>query len=240
MKLLCRATLVAIVTLAIARPAAASSIQILIGDKDWFGTGLSGKSPGDTASFTDDALNDNRSTGESTSTDGAQLTDIYSALYPVPTGCTTPTANPSCTPNGATGFAAFALTDFVLESGSVTILIGGFQSDTWGPIAVDINGVSVDFSFEDGYQATSLRILTLTQAMIDAANAAGELRINFDHSVVRPNPGDPGSLDYIAFDYFQLDAQGTPVPEPGTLALVGLGLAGSAQAVRRRRRRPRA
>jgi hypothetical protein len=46
-----------------------------------------------------------------------------------------------------------------------------------------------------------------------------------------------GSFDYLAFDYFELNADIDPVPEPSTLVLIGLGLAGLA--ARRRWRQPR-
>ena len=94
----------------------------------------------------------------------------------------------------------------------------------FGAMTVDVNGVPLPFSFGDGYQVTMVRTFTLTPAMLAAANAVGEVRLNFDHS---------GSYDYVAFDYFQLDAE--VIPEPGTFVLLGTGVV--ALLARRRFRR---
>jgi hypothetical protein len=238
-----RLILIAAVLL-VARPAAASSITVLVGDKDWFGTNDVGKSPGDLGPFTDGYLNDLRNSEVGV---GGQLTDLYSALYPnIPAGCTEAT-NSGCTPNGSTGFVSFPFTG-ILQSGTITTLRGGFQCAKWGAPLAYINGETLNFCFDDGatlygndpadYRGTALGIFTLTPAMIAAANASGEVRLSFDDSTVTCDSlgNNCKGIDYFAFDYFQLDAEVAPVPEPGTLVLVGLGLAGSVLAARRRLR----
>src|SRR5215471_20213539 len=75
--------LVIAVLVGIAAPATASSITVLVGNKDWFGTNQAGKTPGvDLMPFDDNQLYDFRSAAETSATNGAQLTDVYSALYP--------------------------------------------------------------------------------------------------------------------------------------------------------------
>ena len=133
----------------------------------------------------------------------------------------------------------------VLQPGAtLSGLLGGFQCDQWGAMKVDVNGVSIDFCFNDGARGTRLWSAELDPAAIAAANLIGEVRLNFDHSLdlvlESCNPFDPNDerlckgLDFIAFDYFELTGDVEPVPEPATFVLVGLGLA--AVAARRRLR----
>jgi hypothetical protein len=219
---------------AFARPAAASSITVLVGDKDWFGTNLPyGSSVPWNAP--PNPLYDGRSVGETGASNGAQLTDLYSALffdYPC-----SPSTDPGCSPNKDTGSVFFPFSG-ILQSGSISMLMGDFEATTWGPMTVDINGVPIPFDFEDGFQQTAFRTFALTPSMIAAANADGVVRLTFDHRGAYGDSNiDPwGSFDYVAFDYFEMNAEVAPVPEPGTMVLVGLGLAGSFLAARRRLR----
>jgi hypothetical protein len=227
---LARPLLVVAVLLGIAAPATATSITVLVGNKDWFGTNQAGKTPGvDLMPFDDSQFYDFRSSAEASATNGAQLTDVYSALYPNDPSMCDPIAYPGCN-RPSTGSVVFSLTNNALLSGTITFVRGGFQCTAWGPLTADVNGIPIGFCFDDGnddttYQKTGLGSITLTPGMIAAANAAGELRLNIFHNVARPEPGEPGSLDYVAFDYFELNAEVAPVPEPGTLVLVGLGAA---------------
>ena len=85
----------------------------------------------------------------------------------------------------------------------------------------DINGVSLDLAFDDGFQNSAVRDFTLSAAQLAAVNADGFLSLNLDHT---------GSNDFIAFDYVKLtgdiDMNVVPVPASLPLLAAGLGLLG--------------
>lgn len=237
MRLFRRLILIAAVLL-VAKPAAASPITVLVGDKDWFGVPAQSGGVVPWTGNPSDGVFDNRdswigSAVEKNATNGAQLTDLYSALffdYPCD-----PAGDSGCSPNKDTGSVFFPFVG-TLQSATITMRMGDFECAQWGAMTVDINGVNVPFCFNDGLKGVATRSFGLTSSMIDAANLVGEVRLNFDHrgaydvvdafgNVITPGYG---SLDYIAFDYFQLDAEVAPVPEPATFVLIGLGLAGLA------------
>jgi hypothetical protein len=214
----------AIVWMAGASPVQASPITIMFGDADWFGTGLT---PGGPGPFIGNPgpMQDYRSPAEMAATDGTQLTDVYSALYyyGVGSGCDVNT-DPGCSPNGDIGTLIFPFSGF-LNSATISMLMGDFECNPNGAMTVDINGVFIPFCFDDGFQGVELRSFVLSPEMIAAANLIGEIRMTFDHRAgFDQNNVWQGSFDYIAFDYFEVDADVTPVPEPGTLVLLGAGL----------------
>ena len=229
--------LIAAVLLA-ARPAEATSITVLVGDQDWFGSGLPPGGPGPWQGWGYGVM-DNRSAAEQAATSGAQLTDVYSALYwygassCAPNTARDPAIDPGCSPNGDMGSLIVPFSG-ELTSASIKILMGDFECTAWGAMTVDINGILIPFCFDDGFQGTATRTFTLTPSMIAAANLAGEIRMTFDHRAgYDQNNQWQGSLDYIAFDSFEINAE--VVPEPATWTLLGLGLA--ALVVRRRLKR---
>jgi hypothetical protein len=210
-----------------------------VGDKDWFGTNLPGKVPGDDVIEwlpIDSALHDLRDSGEAAALNGAQLTDIYSALWfsNILFSCDPNVApyfpGPHCTPNKDHGTVIIPFSDILQPGATLNILLAGFQCAQWGAMKVDVNGVNVDFCRETGALGTELFIVPLDPAAIAAANLVGEVRLNFDHSFSLVTCDIDGrnckGLDYIAFDYFELN--GEVVPEPATFVLIGLGLAGLA------------
>lgn len=211
--------------------AQATPFTITIGDADWFGTGLpmpGGPGPWSAPIWTTDQSVDRRSAAEASAVNGAQLTDLYSAIYfadwcnafdILPGGGT----NPDCSPNGSEGTFIIPFSG-TLTSATVTMLLGDFQCSQWFAPTVTINGVAQSFCYDQGYQMAGLESLTLTAPMIAAANADGQIRIRIQ------NNGN--SLDYIAFDYLTVD--GEVVPEPGTLALFGTGMVIVWGAARRR------
>lgn len=225
-------------------PAFASPFSFLIGDKDGFGLGIP---VGSNATWTGwpGPLVDQRSAPEAAATNGRQLTDVYSALYyyGVGSGCS-PADDPGCSPNGTTGYVSFPFIG-TLNSGAITMRMADFECTLYQAMTVDINGVPVNFCFDDGFQVTKIRTFTLTPQMLLAANLAGEVRMNFDHRADYNEAGVfVGSFDYIAFDYFELngDIDGRvvdpSVPEPSTWLLLGTGLTVLAARAVRRRVRP--
>jgi len=232
----------AALVVAAAVPADASPITVLVGDKDGFGLGLtpgqqipclSNADPSNLAPPCLTPIHDLRDAAEKLATNGAQITDSYSALY---SGVENDCPN-GCTPNGETATVVFPFSGAIGSDAAITMFIGDFQSTLLGAMPASINGIPIGFSFDDGFTNTSLQTLALTPPMIDAANLVGQVTLFLDHRAFFDpmNPANnSGSFDYILFDSFELNATAVPqpVPEPGTLLLLGAGL--SAIAARRR------
>ncbi len=180
----------------------ATPISIMVGDDDGYGAGVPDN--GNTGAFATPGT-DNRSGAEAAATDGAQLTDVYSSLFP------------GFGPNGSElGAVTFDFADTLL-SATLTIDMADFQTSTFGAIAADINGESFSLAFDDGFTNSVVRSFILTPAMIAAANLAGMVVLSLDHT---------GSNDFIAFDYFRLDGEVDVVPLPAAIWLFGAGAIG--------------
>lgn len=190
--------------------ASADVVNVMVGDADGFGIGCSDTGTC-TAALSSPPI-DNRSASEKVATNGAQFTDVYSALY---------SGNG---PNGNSGDILFPFSG-TLTSGSISFAAGDFQSDVFGPLTASINGVSIPFNYADGRYVTAIHTIALTSAELAAANAVGYVDLNL-------NRGSSG--DYIAFDYFQLTGESTATPEPSSLLLLATGVFGVAGLVKRR------
>jgi hypothetical protein len=195
----------------------------MVGDVDNYGN-LAGASDTGTAVWSGLGLYgsdyDGRDAAEKAATNGAQITDCYSALFP------------GYGPNTSETASVYFPTGYIISDGIIEIAMGDFQATANGPepstgygaILMNINGIALDpatqslpSDWNDNYQITTIRSLVLTPAQIAAANAAGQVIINFDHTP---------SGDFIAFDWFRLCANVEPVPVPPTAIMLGSGLLG--------------
>ena len=189
----------------------ASAFVMTIGDNDGYGVGIADN--GNTGAFAT-AGTDNRSAAEAAATDGAQFTDVYSALFP------------GYGPNGtSTGSFVFNMPN-IITGGTLTIDMADFQASTFGPVLADINGVALSLAFDDGFRNSVVRSFALSAAMITAINNDGFLSLNIDRN---------GSGDFIAFDYLSLDASVSAVPVPAALPLLISGLGALGFVARRRK-----
>lgn len=185
-------------------PVVAAPFTLQIGDNDGYGVGITDN--GNSGGFNP---YDGRSVAEQNDTNGAQFTDVYSAL--------TPGFGPNTTSIGTVTFDLLG----TMTSGTLMIDMADFQTD-FGQFSVSLNGVSKPnyFNFNDGYTNTAIHEFVLSASDIANANLDGELTLTMDRN---------GSNDAVSFDYFRLSGEYAPtsVPDNGsTLALFGLTLGG--------------
>lgn len=195
--------------------ATGTSIDVLVGDRDGFGIGCSNHAPAGTCIWpglgTGGSLYDGRSAAEAAATNGAQITDTYSAIFP------------QFGPNNFTQADVLLPFSGTLLSGIVQVASGDRQVQQGGPVGLTINGFTELFATEQGYRGTGIDTYTLSAAELAAANAIGMVVLHYDHFF-------PGDL--VAFDWFELTGQTdtlTPppngAPEPGTLWLTAAAIA---------------
>ena len=74
----------------------------------------------------------------------------------------------------------------------------------------------------------TVKIASFDVSSLISAGSSGTLTLTIDGSTLSPNPGDLFALDFARFT-----VSDNAIPEPGTLAIFGLGLAGLGWARRR-------
>lgn len=184
------------------------TVYDMIGDNDGYGYGAGVVADGATLPFTNDPSPgagwnfDNRSAAEIAASDGSQSTDLQDNF-------------------DVTFFHSFDLSQFSsLTSASFKIDITGLQQGVFGGVSrLYFDGVE-QLAFttlpDQGAWGSGIFNFNVNTSML----GDGMLNVFFDN-------WDPLGDDHIGIDFTQLEVTGEAIPEPATLVLFGLGLAGT-------------
>jgi len=182
---------------------------ITIGDNDGYGAGIPDNG---NISVLANPITDNRSAAEKAATNGAQFTDTYS------------TSQPDFSPADQGSVSTFLFTGLSgLSSAILTVDMADFQSSDFGAPTVTYNGITQNWAFDDGFQASVVRTFALSSAVLASINSTGSLTVRID----RADSGDFYSLDYMSLNT-------NAVPEPGTFVLISTGILLVGSGLRRR------
>lgn len=181
--------------------AGAATFDMMIGDNDGYGEGIADGAQG----ITIGAFGiDNRSAGEAAATNGAEQTDINSAVF---------------SPLAETANFVFSGFSGVVTSATLTLDIGGIQADLFGETLAFYNGTLQSGLLD--YEEVDLRDTRVISFALDAAtlvdiNASGF----FDFGLDRNGGGDALFIDYVGLSGM---TAAVPVPAAGLLMLSAFG-----------------